>query len=233
MKARVNEFVDLFPDFHTLDQTAQIIRLTYFHAIEEGRDSVSRDELEHLFQLADVPVPKNLPQLLAYLCDKGQKLINARGEFTLRREVRKEIQQELRDLRGLVVPPKLDGGSPFDFAGRVFADAKVNALLHELRNCYPQECWNACGLLIRIVVERTLDATDSAVKAKFGLKDKINVCRGLTSLSKSLREALDGLLGAKIIGDIAAHHSKILLDKADVDLVLPAFRVLIKEVKTI
>jgi hypothetical protein len=52
-------------------------------------------------------------------------------------------------------------------------------------------------------------------------------------LSKSVREALDGLQGAKIIGDIAAHHSKIILDKNDVDLALPAFRMLIKEVSTV
>jgi hypothetical protein len=46
-------------------------------------------------------------------------------------------------------------------------------------------------------------------------------------------QRLDGLHGAKIIGDIAALHSKILLDKPDVDLALPALRILIKEVKTI
>jgi len=233
MKERVNEFVDLFPNFHNLGPTAQIVRLVYFHAVVEARESVNKDELDGLFRLADVPVPNNLPQLLTYLCNKGQKLINAEGEFSLRREVRRDIEQEVRGLRGSAAPPRLDGGSPFDFADRVFTDAKIGALLLELKKCYPQECWNACGLLIRIIVERTLDGIDGAVKAKTGLRDKINSCRSLAVLSKSLREALDGLQGAKIIGDIAAHHSRILLDKPDVDLVLPAFRVLIKEVKTI
>lgn len=233
MKDRVNEFVDLFPDFHSLGPTAQIVRLAYFHAIEEGRGSVNRGNLERLFQLTDVPIPKNLPQLLVYLSGKGEKLINAEGEFSLRRQVRKEIEQEVSKLRGLAAPPKLDGGSPFDFGAKVFTDAKIAALLVEVRKCYPQQCWNACGLLIRIIVERTLDTVDVNVKAKMGLRDKINACRGLGALSKSSREALDGLHGAKIMGDIAAHHSKILLDKNDVDLVLPAFRVLIKEVSTI
>jgi hypothetical protein len=233
MKERVNEFVDLFPGFHSLGATAQIVRLVYFHAVEEARESVNKDELTRLFKLADVPVPNNLPQLLTYLCGKGQKLINAEGEFSLRREVRKEIEDEVRGLRGSAAPPRLDGGSPFDFGNRVFSDVKINALLEELKKCYPQQCWNACGLLIRIIVERTLDAVDAAVRAKTGLRDKINACRGLAQLSKSLREGLDGLQGAKIFGDIAAHHSKIVLDKPDVDLVLPAFRVLIKEVKTI
>lgn len=233
MKERVNEFVDLFPDFHALRPTAQIVRLAYFHTIEEARESVNRDELDRLFKLADVTVPKNLPQLLTYLCGKGEKLINAKGEFSLRREVRKEIEQEVRGLRGSAAPPKLDGGSPFEFADRTFTDAKIGALLDELKKCYPQGCWNASGLLIRIIVERTLDTIDAAIKAKSGLRDKINACRGLAALSKSLREALDGLQGAKIFGDIAAHHSKILLDKPDIDLVLPAFRVLIKEARTI
>ena len=233
MKDRVNKFVDLFPDFHSLKSTAQIVRLVHFHVVEEGRDSVSRDELEHLFRLSDVPVPRNLLQLLAYLSGRGKKLINNNGEFSLRRETRKEIEGEVRGLRGTAAPPKLDGGSPFDFGYRVFSDVKIRTLLHELKRCYPQECWNACGLLIRIVVERALDTVDASVKSKTGLKDKINACRGVTTLSKSLPEALDGLQGAKILGDIAAHHSKIILEKPDVDLVLPAFRVLLKEVKTI
>ena len=233
MKDRANQYVDLFPDFHSLDQTAQILRLAYFHAVEEKRESVRKGELERLFRFAELPVPKNLAQLLAYLSGKGRKLISNNGEFTIRREVKKEIEEELRELRGSAAPPKLDGGSAFEFPGRVFSDAKIGALLQELRRCYPQECWNACGLLIRIIVERTLDGVDAGVKAKMGLKDKINACRGILALSKTLREALDGLQGAKIMGDIAAHHSKIILDKQDVDLVLPAFRVLIKEVRTI
>ena len=233
MKEKVNEFVDLFPGFHFLGATEKIVRMVYFHAVEEGRESVNKEELERLFKLADVPVPKNLSQLLTYLCGKGQKLINAEGEFSLRREVRKGIEQEVGGLRGSAAAPRMDGGSPFDFGNRVFSDFKINALLEELKKCYPQQCWNACGLLIRIIVERTLDAVDAAIRAKIGLRDKINVCRGLAQLSKSLREGLDGLQGAKIFGDIAAHHSKIVLDKPDVDLVLPSFRVLIKEVKTI
>ena len=79
MKQRVNEFVDLFPDFHSQEKTGQIVRLVYFHAVEEARESVSRDELERLFKLADLPVPENLMQLLLYLCRKGAKLIRAGG----------------------------------------------------------------------------------------------------------------------------------------------------------
>jgi len=233
MNTKVNTFVDSFPGFHRLGQTDQIVRLAYFYAVEEAHESVNRQEMERLFRFANLSTPKNLPQLLAYLSGKGSKLINNNGEFSLRREVRKEIEEEIRKFRGSAIPPQFDGGSPFDFSGRAFSDEKIAALLQELRKCYPQECWNACGLLIRITVERTLDTIDAGVKSKLGLKDKINACRGLTTLSKSLREALDGLQGAKIMGDIAAHHSKIILDKQDVDLVLPAFRILIKEAKSI
>lgn len=233
MKDKVNEFVDLFHSFHDMGQTTQIVLLAYFHTVEEANESVSRRELERLFAFSGTPKPKNLAQLLSYLVTKGNKLINSDGEFSLRREVIREIQVEVRRLRGFVAAPKPGGGSPFDFGTRTFTDRKVAALLVELSKCYPQECWNACGLLVRIVIERTLDTTDNAVKARSGLRDKISICRTLSGLSKSVREALDGLQGAKIIGDIAAHHSKIILDKNDVDLALPAFRMLIKEVTTV
>jgi len=229
MKAKVNDFLDLFPDFHAIGPSAQIVYLVHFHAQEEHRESANRVDLERLFRLAGVALPENFPQLLAYLCKKGGKLLNEDGEYSLRREVRKKIEDEVRVLRGQGAPPRVDGGSPFDFAGRVFTDVKVSALLQEVKRCYGQECWNASGLLIRIIIERTLDSVDAGVKAKTGLRDKTNACRGIASLSKSVKESLDGLHSAKIVGDIAAHHSRILLDKNDVDLVLTAFRVLIKE----
>lgn len=230
MKKKVNEFVDLFSEFHSMRQTEQIVLLSYFHVVEEGREAVNASELEHLFSLANTPVPKNLKQLLAYLAGGGKKLFGSEGEFKIRREVIKEIEARVRKIKGISAPPQLEGGSPFDFGARIFNERKIEVLLTELKACYPATCWNACGLLVRIIVERALDAADPLVKTKTGLRDKINACRGLASLSKSLREALDGLHAAKIMGDIAAHHSKIILDKNDVDLVLPAFRLLLKEV---
>jgi hypothetical protein len=233
MKAKINDFVDLFPDFHALPQTAQMVRIAFFHTVEEGRESISKTEMERLFRFADLPVPANLPEQLSYLSGKAAKLINNAGEFSLRRESRKEVQAEVDSLRGTFRPPPIANESPFNFGERKFSDAKVAALLSEIHRCYLQQCWNACGILIRIVIERTLDTVDAAVKAKSGLKDKINVCRNLESLSKTLREGLDGLQNAKLMGDIAAHHSKVILDKADIELVLPIFRVLLKEVQTV
>lgn len=95
MKDRVNEFVDRFADFHALDPADQVLRLIYFHTIAEGRDSVNNAELTRLFAFAGLRTPANLPKLLAYLCGKGARLLSSDGEFSLRREVRKEIEEEL------------------------------------------------------------------------------------------------------------------------------------------
>jgi hypothetical protein len=95
MKDRVNIFVDRFPSFHALESANQVVRLIYFHVVEEGQESANVTDLKLLFRLANVPVPKNLPKLLAYLCGAGAKLISDHGEFTLRREVRRTIEQEL------------------------------------------------------------------------------------------------------------------------------------------
>ncbi len=233
MKVKINEFIDVFPDFHALPQTAQMVRIAFFHTVEEGRDSINKTEMERLFRLADLPVPANLPEQLSYLSGRAGRLINNAGEFSLHRETRKEIQAEVDLLRGSFMPPRIDDASPFNFGERKFSDGKVAALLSEIHRCYLQQCWNACGILIRIVIERVLDTVDPTVRAKTGLKDKINACRSLTSLSKTLREGLDGLQNAKILGDIAAHHSRVILDKADIELVLPVFRVLLKEVQTV
>lgn len=230
MKSRVNEFVDVFPDFHSSPATDQIQRLVYFHTVLEGRESVNVTELERLFDFAGLPIPRNMPKLLAYLCGKGAKLLGRNGEFSLRRHVSKQIGQDM----GIAAPPSINGVTAFDFQGRVFSDLKVSALVCEIKKCYANQCWNACGLLIRIVIERTLDSVDPAIKQKVGLKDKINFAKSLgAAFSKSMREALDHLHGAKIVGDIAAHHSKIILEKPDIDVILPAFRMLIKEVKSV
>ncbi len=67
MKQRINEFVDLLPAFHRLDPMEQILYVIYFHAVEEGRESANQVEVENLFRLAGVALPKNLGQKLGYL----------------------------------------------------------------------------------------------------------------------------------------------------------------------
>lgn len=234
MKQRINEFVDLFPAFHRLNATEQILRMIYFHAVEEGRETANCANIENLFRLAGVARPKNLAQMLGYLCGKGAKLLTpTRGEYELRREVRLKIAEEVRAARGEPTPIPIKENGPFEFADRTFTDTKVAALIDELRRCHAIQCWNSCGLLMRIVIERTVDTVDPSVKAKTGLKDKLNKCRELTTLGKTVRESIDHLHSAKIIGDIAAHDSKILLDEPDINLVLPHFRLLVKSVTAI
>ncbi len=101
MKDAVNSFVDRFPGFHTLTPGDQVLRLMYFHTVELGRETVSKSELALLFKLANLPVPKNLPKLLGFLCGRGAKLTSDDGEFSIRRGVRKAIEEEL----GLSKPP--------------------------------------------------------------------------------------------------------------------------------
>lgn len=208
--------------------------MIYFHAVEEGRESANQQEIENLFRFAGLAVPKNLGQKLGYLCGRGRKLLLPRkGEYELHREVKRTIGEEVRAARREPLPIVFDGSGPFAFAGRTFNDKKIAALVDELRRCHATQCWNACGLLMRIVIERTVDAADPAVKAKIGLKDKLNKCRELTTLAKSVRESIEHLHSAKIIGDIAAHDSKIVVDEPDINLALPHFRVLLKSVTTV
>jgi hypothetical protein len=234
MKSKVNEWVDQFRTFHELNDTEQIVRLIYFHIVSEKRESISRQELEQLFEFVEIPVPSNLGQMLTYLCGKGDRLINkGRGEYSLRREVRQSIEKELEQLKG--APPPPTGPVPaFEFMGRVFKDKKIEALLVEAKKCYANHCWNACGILMRIVLERTLDSADTRVRAASGLKDKLNVGISTAGIfSKTIVDALRELKNAKLLGDIVAHHSSIVLDKSDVDLVAPTLKVLIKEVTTV
>jgi hypothetical protein len=234
MKQRINEFIDLFPDFDAFDDGDQILYMIYFQAVEEGRASASQPEIESLFRLASLPVPKNLGQKLGYLCGRGGKLLRPnKGEYELHRDSKRTIEEKVRDVRGQPARIAVNDNGPFDFKGRTFTDEKIAVLLDELRRCHAMQCWNACGLLMRIVIERTVDTVDPAVKAKTGLKDKLNRCRDVATLGKSVRESIEHLHGAKIIGDIAAHDSKVVIDEPDITLVLPHFRVLLKSVTTV
>jgi hypothetical protein len=234
MKQRINEFIDLFSDFHQFDGGTQILYLVYFHTVEERRESANQAEIERLFRFAGLLVPKNLGQVLGYLCGRGGKLLPPdKGEYQLHREVKREIDEEVRTARKEPAPIVITDNGPFEFKGRTFTDKKIATLLDELRRCHTTHCWNACGLLMRIVIERVVDTVDPAVKTKTGLKDKLNKCREICTLSKSVRESIDHLHSAKIIGDIAAHDSMIVVEEPDVNLVLPHFRLLLKGVTTI
>jgi hypothetical protein len=234
MMSKANNWVDQFPKFHELSATEQIVRLAYFHTVEEKRETVSKQELERLFGFVKVPTPRNLPQLLAYLSGKGSRLIGASGEYSLRREVRQDIVAELEKLTGNRAPQKIGPVPAFEFPGKVFKDRKVEVLLEEAKKCYANECWNACGILMRIVLERTLDSVDPRMKATGGLKDRLNLGISTVGLfSRTIIDTLKELRSAKLVGDIVAHHSHIVLDKHDIDLVAPSLKMLLKEVTTI
>jgi hypothetical protein len=235
MKSKVNTFVELYPSFHELDPKEQITRFIYFHTVVEKRETISQDELAALFSFAEMSSPQTLAQTLGYLCGKGKQLRRMGKEYSLERPVRLKIEKEVNDLRGLAPRPKIEIDAKFDFPSKGFRDAKIQQLLLESGKCYALECWNACGILMRIIVERALDAIDPAVKAKSGLKDKINYASSAAGLpiSKSMQDGLKALHGAKLVGDIAAHHSSTLLDQGDINGVVPHFRMLLKEIKTI
>jgi hypothetical protein len=235
MKSRANEWVARFyPNFHKLRQVDQLVRLIYFHTVVEGRDSVSTPELNRLFDFVDVASPENLPQMLFYLSVKGKRLLNREGEYSLRREVREQIDGELARLHGAQPRVAVGPVAAFEFPDKKFNDAKIQTLLDEARRCYGTECWNACGILIRIVIERGLDSVSPAIKAIGGLRDKLNYCISNPGIfSKSIVEGLKELKGAKLIGDIVAHHSNITLDKHDVDVFVAPFRMVLKEIKSV
>ena len=234
MKSKANEWVDQFPNFHELSDTEQIVRLVYFHAIEGKRKTVSRQELEQLFAFVELPVPPNLAQMLGYLSGKGNRLINKSGEYSLRREIRQSIEKELEQITGSQPLPKIGPVPAFEFIGRVFKDKKVEILLAEAKKCYANGCWNACGILMRIVLERTLDAANPTVKATSGLKGKLNVGISTAGIfSQTIVDTLKELKSAKLVGDIAAHHSSIVVDKSDVDMVASSLRMLIKEITAV
>jgi hypothetical protein len=234
MQAKVNEWVDKFPSFHSKPPTEQIVRLVFFHTVELARETISRDELTRYFELAGLPIPKNLPQILSYLSGSGRRLIKNASEYSLRRELRSSIEDELRALAGSPPPVHLYGVQTFDFPGKNISDHKIKTLLSEANRCYATECWNACGILVRTVLERTLDSISPSIRAANGLRDKLNYCiSNPGNLSKTTVEGLKELKAAKLIGDIVAHHSAILLDKHEINLVIGPFRILLKEVSTI
>lgn len=112
------------------------------------------------------------------------------------------------------------------------ADKKIYVLGTELnQNWQTQNCWNSCGILMRIILERALDRKNNDIKNKSGLKDKINFCLSSSIFGKSVLEALKKLDNStKITGDIVAHDSNILLSKNDIELAIIPFRVLLADI---
>ena len=110
-------------------------------------------------------------------------------------------------------------------------DKKIFVLGSEANVNWQNECWNSCGILMRIILERSLDKKDSRIKQKNGLKDKINFSLSTSIFSKSIREALKKLdHSTKITGDIVAHDSNILLSKNDIELAIVPLNMFLKDV---
>jgi hypothetical protein len=110
-------------------------------------------------------------------------------------------------------------------------DKKIFVLGSEANCNWQARCWNACGILMRIILERTLDRKHPDIKAKDGLRDKINYSLSGAIFGKSVKESIKKLDNTtKITGDIVAHDSNILLSKNDVELAIVPLNILIKDV---
>lgn len=111
-------------------------------------------------------------------------------------------------------------------------DKKIHQLGLELNHNFSfKNCWNSCGILMRIILERALDQKSAEIKRKTGLKDKINFCLSNNVFGKSVAEALQKLNhSTKITGDIVAHDSNLLLEEDDITIAIIPFRVLIKDI---
>jgi len=110
-------------------------------------------------------------------------------------------------------------------------DKKISVLGFEANFNWQVNCWNACGILMRIILERTLDRKDNKVKQRRGLESKINYCLSNKVFGKSVSDALKKLHhSTKITGDIVAHDSNILLSKNDIELAIVPLNMLVKDV---
>jgi hypothetical protein len=152
----------------------------------------------------------------------------------------------LRDLRTIrsAVKERIRGGATtlVGVGSNVIGDDVLDALKGRDRKIFvlAQELnsiWrvggspNACGILMRIILERALDAKDPIIKSKPGLKEKINFSQSSTAFGRSVREAIGKLsTTTKITGDIVAHDSKILLSPHDVEPGVVPLNMLLKDV---
>lgn len=110
-------------------------------------------------------------------------------------------------------------------------DQKIATLGNELNKCWQAESWNACGILMRIILERVIDRKDKQIKTKNGLKNKISHALSGSFFGQSVSGALRKLDNTtKITGDIVAHDSNILLDKDDIEIAVQPFRILLKDI---
>lgn len=109
-------------------------------------------------------------------------------------------------------------------------DNKVYVLAREVNTSWETGCWNSCGILMRIILERALDKKRSDLRSE-GLKRKISVSLSDKTFGKSVAEALSKLDNStKISGDIVAHDSNIILDKNDIELAIVPLNVLLKDI---
>jgi len=110
-------------------------------------------------------------------------------------------------------------------------DKKIFVLGFETNVNWQTDCWNACGILMRLILERVLDKKDNRIKQITGLDPKINYCLSNKIFGKTILGALKKLQhSTKITGDIVAQDSNILLDRNDIEISIVPLNMLIKEV---
>lgn len=200
--------------------------------VKEKAEGWISSYLNYLFIIFDNQIKKR--NALLYL-EKSylNKRLNRKKWLKTLRDILKGLKK--KQIRGVKKKAGKHLGN-YIFSGSLLGeiktkDKKISILGSETNFNWQVGCWNACGILMRIILERALDRKDKKVKQRRGLERKINYCLSNNIFGKTLSGALKKLQhSTKITGDIVAHDSNILLSEDDIELSIVPLNMIVKDV---
>ncbi|MDD5473842.1 MAG: hypothetical protein PHU34_06800 [Candidatus Methanoperedens sp.] len=96
MKVIISDFIDKKPNFSSLSQAEQVKYLAYFYIKTTNDEIFTPQNVKTYFELANLPKPKNIPDVFKKLKEKNI-FISSQNGYILHRDALKELDKEFSD----------------------------------------------------------------------------------------------------------------------------------------
>jgi len=229
MQALLNEFLERKSNISEIGFIHQVEYLAYFYT-KITRDSIfTYENVKTYFEWAQLPEPKNIPDMFNKLKAKGIFLPNKNG-FVLNREEIKRLDQEFSQNK-----PKIQAAKSLRDLLPKIANTNENSFLSEAISCFEVGAYRSTIIMVWLLtldhlfdyilknkinefnnalVKQNLKVKKISNKEDFSeMKEEkfIEICRSAGIVTNDIRKILDEKLG---IRNSCAHPNNILVKEA-------------------
>jgi hypothetical protein len=233
----LEEFVLRFQDFNKISASSKIDLFIYYHTVDQGKDGVSKQDVDSCFEKLKINKYSNISQYLRQGATKSKgkpsRFILQKGLYHLERSNKIEIDELIKAPQPILITNNYFPFEIFDNTRGYLKSIATQAIA-----CYDQGLYDASSVMTRKLLEvliiEAFERHKIADKVKndkgnfFYLSDLIDIFKSehIWNIGRNAKNSLPSL---KKMGDLSAHNRRFIARQPDIDKIKDDLRIVLEE----